>query len=138
MTTEMKHLLSAVALLFASGGGAIAGELSDAAVGQILGVSGVTHAPSKMLALDLEYKDQAGRRMFTLRITEPAIYDAWKNGSKKSQALSGLGADAFSEPTLKQVCAKTATTAACANALFPSSETKPTQEQLVKIVRAAL
>jgi hypothetical protein len=138
MTTEMKHLLSAVALLFACGGGAIAGELSDAAVGQILGVSGVTHAPSKMLALDLEYKDQAGRRMFTLRITEPAIYDAWKNGSKKAEALSGLGADAFSEPTLKRVCAKTATTAACANALFPSSETKPTQEQLVKIVRAAL
>jgi hypothetical protein len=138
MPREIKPFLSAVALLFAANGSVVAGELSDAAVGQILGVSGVTHAPSKMLALDLEYKDQAGRRMFTLRITEPAIYDAWKNGSKKSEAISGLGTDAFAEPTLKRVCAKTATTAACANALFPSSETKPTQEQLVKIVRAAL
>jgi hypothetical protein len=125
-------------LLLAGCSAATAGELSDAQVGEILGISGVTHAPSKMLALDLEYKDQAGRRMFTLRITEPKIYEAWKEGAKKAEPVAGLGQDAFAQPTLKRVCARTAGTAACANALLPSSDTKPTQEQLVKLVRAAL
>ncbi|MFT3957070.1 MAG: hypothetical protein QM722_22645 [Piscinibacter sp.] len=136
MSSHRLRLFAAVALL--ATGGALAGEVADASVARILGVPGVTHAPSKMLALDLEYKDQAGRRMFTLRVSEPSIYDAWKTAAKKSVALSGLGADAFAEPNLKRVCARTATTAACANALLPSSDTKPTQEQLVEIVRAAL
>lgn len=126
------------ALLLVCGSAATAGELSDAQVGEILGVSGVTHAPSKTLALDLEYKDQSGRRMFTLRITEPKIYEAWKEGAKKAELVAGLGQDAFAQQTLKRVCARTASTAACVNALLPSSDTKPTQEQLAKLVRAAL
>jgi hypothetical protein len=134
----MKPLLVTLLLSLCSTGLARAGELSDASVSRLLGVSGVSHAPSKMLKHDLEYKDHAGRRMFTLRITDPSTYDMWKSASKKPVPVSGLGVDAFAEPTLNRVCAKTASTAACANALLPRSDIKPTHEQLVEIVRAAL
>lgn len=134
----MKTQLLAIALPLFFTSASKAGELSDAFVSKLLGVQGVTHAPSKMLKHDLDYKDQAGQRMFTLRITEPSTYDMWKSISKKPVPVSGLGIDAFAEPTLNRVCAKTSTTAACANALLPRSDVKLTHEQLVEIVRAAL
>jgi len=113
-----------------------AGELSNAQAEKILGISGVAHAPSKTLALDLDYRDQAGQKLFSLRITEPKIYEVWKSGAKKGEPVSGLGQDAFAQPKLRQVCARTATTAACANALF--MDPKVTQQYLVELVRAAL
>jgi len=134
----MKRTQISFALILVCGSFANAGELSNGQVEKILGVSGVTHAPSKMLDLDLEYRDRAGQKLFTLRISEPKIYETWKNGAKRAEPISGLGQDAFAQPKLMRVCARTATTAACANALSLTTETKITQDQLVELVRAAL
>ncbi len=132
----MKPVFIALTACLVFGLQARAGELSNAQAEKILGIAGVSHAPSKTLALDVEYRDQSGQKLFSLRVTEPKIYEVWKAGAKKAEPVSGLGQDAFAQPTLRQVCARTATTAACANALF--MDPKVTQQHLVELVRAAL
>ena len=78
-----------------------AGELPDKVVENILGITGVRHEESKFLKLDLNYKNQAGQTLFTLRITEPKIYEVWKSGaSKKLEPVSGVGEDAFMQRKL--------------------------------------
>lgn len=134
----MRRLITALSATLLGLPLAQAGELSNAQVEKILGVTGVTHAPSKALAIDLEYRDAAGQKLFTLRLSEPAIYETWKAGAKRAEPVAGLGQDAFAQPTLQSVCARTATTAVCANALSLTTAPRVTQPQLVALVRAAL
>ncbi len=113
-----------------------AGELSDGQVEKILGVSGVSHAPSKTISLDIEYRDKAGQKLFSIRVADPPFYDVSKGSGKNTEPVPGLGQEAFARPKLRQVCARTATTAACADALF--MDPKVTQQHLIELVRAAL
>jgi hypothetical protein len=132
----MKSTHIAFAVLLAHGAQANAGELSDGQVEKILGLSGVSHAPSKAIALDTQYLDKAGQKLFSLRVGDPTFYDVSKGSGKNSEPVPGLGQEAFARPKLKQVCARTATTAACADALF--MDPKVTQQHLIELVRAAL
>jgi hypothetical protein len=110
--------------------------LSDGQVEKILGVSGVSHAPSKTIALDVEYRDKAGQKLFSLRVDDPTFYEVSKGSGKNTEPVAGLGQEGFARPKLKQVCARTATRAACADSLF--MDPKVTQQHLIEIVRAAL
>jgi len=116
-----------------------AAELPDTLVQKLLGVGAVHHEPSQYTPLDLVYKDAAGQTLFTLRLTEPTIYETWKTAAAgKAEPVAGVGDDAFTQAKLGRLCARSAKTAACVNALPLPGRPKISADQMAALVRAAL
>lgn len=136
----MKTLLRRLPLLLAlSPLVSTAGELPDTLVQKLLGVGAVHHGPSQYTPLDLVYRDAAGQILFTLRLTEPTIYETWKTAAAgKAEPVAGVGDDAFAQSKLGRLCARSAKTAACVNALPLPGRPKITADQMAALVRAAL
>jgi len=50
----------------------------------------------------LRASDAAGQKLFTLRLSEPAICEPWRAGAKCAEPGPGLGQDAFAPPKRTQ------------------------------------
>lgn len=134
---SIRHLLSLLSLSLPAA--SFAGELPDALVEKILGISGVHHEAGKYVKLDLVYKDSGDHTVFTLRVTQPGIYDQWKSASADNiEAVPGVGDDAFTYKRLGGLCARTAKTAACVTVVPLPGRPKLSSSQLADLVRAAL
>jgi hypothetical protein len=132
----LRHLILLSSLI---GSTALATELPDAFVEKVLGATGVHHEPGKYVKADLVYKNEAGQTLFSLRLAEPKIYEAWKSAAPdKIEAVSGVGDDAFTYKRLGGLCARTATSAACISALPLPGSIKLSPAQLATLIRAAL
>jgi hypothetical protein len=122
-----------------------AGELADSWVEKTLGASGIQHESKTqtkrgMTFTDIHYLDAKGQSLVTLRLATPEQYAFWKQAAGgDARPLSGLGTEGFRWEGLKSVCAKAATTAACATPDYLNDSAKAiTDAHLQALVKAAL
>lgn len=121
-----------------------AGEIADAVVEKTLGVSGVQHTTKTqtkygMSYSDHEYKDAKGQTLVLVRLATAEQYGLWKQtAGTDAEPVAGLGTDAFRYKTLKGVCAKSGSAAACVTPDFLLKTPKITDAHLQALVKAAL
>ncbi|WP_374562101.1 hypothetical protein [Ideonella sp.] len=141
-TTTMAAAACAALALFSPLAGA--GELTDAAVAQALGVSGVTHtikAKSQrgMAYSDVIYKDGRGGDLIVLRLGTVDQYGLWKQAmGTESTPVSGVGIEAFQVKMFRAVCAKSASNAVCVTPSFVNKNLKISDAQIQALAGAAL
>jgi hypothetical protein len=147
----MRHLLAfaTLATLTAlAATPALATELSDAAVAQALGTTGVQHTAKARERNGMRYTDfnyeTGGKLLLSLRVADPVQYGFWKqavsSGGGAMEPLTGVGTEAFKISQPPSYCAKTDSTAACVTpGLMPPAGLPPVKEaQWLALLKAAL
>jgi len=132
-------LKSLLALCIALAPGIVsASELSDTAVEKVLGVSGVHHEPNKYLKTDTTYRSATGTSLFTLRVAPSGDFASWKvTQAANSEAVAGVGLEAFTHKTLGGLCARSRVTAVCVSSVPFPGRPALTRQQLIDLVTAA-
>jgi hypothetical protein len=142
-------LIAAAASCLAGAPWAHAAELTDAAVAQALGASGVQHTAKArerngMRYTDFNYESSSGQLLLSLRVADPVQYGFWKqavsSGGGSIEMLAGVGTEAFKISQPPSYCAKTDSTAACVTPGLtpPPGLRKLSETQWLALLKAAL
>ncbi|MBB2487571.1 hypothetical protein H5407_20240 [Mitsuaria sp. WAJ17] len=122
---------------------AFSGELPDATVAKILGLTSVTHTVRSISAYghkatDVTYQDAQGKELVTLRLAPAEQFAMWKSVTGiQMQPFPALGGDAFQYKEFRSVCAKSGASAVCATPDFLNKSKPISDAQLAELIKAA-
>lgn len=122
---------------------AFCGEVPDATVAKILGLSSVKHTVRQISgfghkATDVVYQDAQGKEVVTVRLASADQFAMWKSVTGIQMVpFPALGSDAFQYKDMRSVCAKSGGSAVCATPDFMNKSTPISDAQLAELIKAA-